>query len=134
MGTNRQYYAQNANQIAAAVLRCFPGDKKKKKRKERRTESRNLLAVLDQLDLDALADSRVGLLGLNTDLLEDDALGVRGTTEGRRLVGGSEKALLVLQVGPAVVAARGGQLSGGVQATGLSFTHLGGLCGFNCGC
>jgi len=31
-------------------------------------ESGNLLSVLDELDSDTLSDSRVGLLGLNTDL------------------------------------------------------------------
>jgi len=47
-----------------------------------RTESSDLLAVLDQLDSDTLSDSGVRLLGLNTDLLEDDSLGVGRTTEG----------------------------------------------------
>ena len=56
----------------------------------KRTESSDLLAVLDQLNLDTLSDSRVGLLGLNTDLLEDDTLGVGGATEGRGLESGSE--------------------------------------------
>lgn len=51
------------------------------------TESSDLLAVLDELDLDTLADSGVGLLGLNTDLLQDDTLGVGSTTEGRGLEG-----------------------------------------------
>jgi hypothetical protein len=44
-----------------------------------RTESGDLLAVLDELHTHTLANGRVGLLGLNTDLLEDDTLGVGGT-------------------------------------------------------
>ena len=59
------------------------------------TESSNLLSVLDQLDSDTLSDGGVWLLGLDTDLLEDDTLGVGGTSEWRGLEGGSESALLV---------------------------------------
>lgn len=91
------------------------------------TESSDLLAVLDQLDLDTLPNGGVGLLGLNADLLEDDTLGVGSTTEGRGLVGGTEEALLVVQVGPTLLLAVGLELAGSVQTTRLSFTHLGGL-------
>jgi hypothetical protein len=59
-----------------------------------RTESSDLLSVLDQLDPDALPNSGVGLLGLDTDLLKNDALGVGGASKGRGLEGGSEETLL----------------------------------------
>jgi len=88
-----------------------------------RTESGDLLAVLDELDTDTLANGRVGLLGLDTDLLEDDTLGVRRTTEGRGLVGGTEKTLLVVEIGPTTLTAGVLELAGGVQTSWLSFTH-----------
>jgi len=40
--------------------------------------------VLDELHTAALADGGVRLLGLNADLLDDDALGVGGTWQGQR--------------------------------------------------
>ena len=39
-------------------------------------ESGDLLTILDELNADTLPNGGVGLLGLNTDFLEDDALGV----------------------------------------------------------
>lgn len=62
-------------------------------------EGGDLLAVLDQLDTDTLSDSRVGLLGLNTDLLENDTLGLGRTSSGRGLVEVAEGTLLELSVG-----------------------------------
>jgi len=78
-------------------------------------ESSNLLAVLDELDTDTLPDSGVGLLGLNTDLLEDDSLGVGGATERRRLEGSAESPLLVVKIGPLLLLAVEPQLPGGVE-------------------
>ena len=88
-----------------------------------RTESGDLLDVLDELNTDTLANGRVGLLGLDTDLLEDDTLGVRRTTEGRGLVGGTEQTLLVVEIGPATLATGVLELAGGVETSWLSFTH-----------
>lgn len=62
-------------------------------------ESGDLLSVLDQLDTDTLADSRVGLLGLNTDFFKDNALGVRRASSGGGLVDVAESTLLVLLIG-----------------------------------
>jgi hypothetical protein len=86
----------------------------------RRTESSDLLSVLDQLNPDTLSDSGVGLLGLNTDLLEDYALGVGRSTEWRGLVGGSEETLLVVEIGPSSLATMVAELTGGVETSRLS--------------
>lgn len=89
-----------------------------------RTESSDLLAVLDQLNTDTLSDSGVGLLGLNTDLLENDSLGVGGTTEGRGLEGGTQGTLLVLKIRPSLLATVVAQLARGVESSRLSLSHL----------
>lgn len=82
-----------------------------------RTESSDLLAVLDQLNTNALSDSGVGLLGLDTDLLEDDALGVGGTTEGGGLESGTEGTLLVSEIGPLLVLTVHAQLARRIEST-----------------
>merc|ERR1711977_19 len=46
-------------------------------------ECSDLLSVLDQLDSDTLSDGGVGLFGLNTNLLENYALGVGRSSEWR---------------------------------------------------
>lgn len=62
-------------------------------------EGGDLLSVLDELDSDTLTNGRVGLFGLNSDLFEDDTLGVGRTTGRGRTVGSSEGTLLVVVVG-----------------------------------
>lgn len=89
-----------------------------------RTESSDLLAVLDQLNTDTLSDSGVGLLGLNTDLLENNSLGVGRTTEGRGLEGSAQGTLLVLQIRPSLLATVVAQLARGVETSRLSLSHL----------
>ena len=66
-------------------------------------EGSDLLTVLDELDSDTLSDSRVGLLGLNTNLLKDNSLSVGRATERRGLEGSSEKSLLIRKIGPTAV-------------------------------
>merc|ERR1711972_766673 len=73
-------------------------------------EGSNLLGVLDQLHTGALADSGVGLLGLNTDLLQHNALGVRAAGKGL-LPLAAQMALLVVLVRPQVLAALNLQLT-----------------------
>ncbi|GMT25011.1 hypothetical protein PFISCL1PPCAC_16308, partial [Pristionchus fissidentatus] len=66
-------------------------------------EGGDLLSVLDKLDTNALADGRVRLLSLDSDLLEDDSLGVGSSSEGVGLPPGSEVSLLVVLVVPSLV-------------------------------
>jgi hypothetical protein len=87
------------------------------------TESSNLLSILNQLDTHTLPNRRIGLLGLDTDLLKNYSLGVRRASEGRRLECRSQRPLLVREIGPALLATVVLQLAGGVESTGLSFTH-----------
>lgn len=63
-----------------------------------RYESGDLLSVLNQLHTDTLPDSRVRLLGLDTDFLEDNALSVRGASGGGGLVNVTEGPLLVCKI------------------------------------
>lgn len=62
---------------------------------EEPTESSNLLSVLDQLHPNTLPNSRVGLFGFDSDLLENYSLCVRRTSERRGFEGRSEGTLLV---------------------------------------
>ena len=74
-----------------------------------RDEGSNLLAVLDELNAHALTDSRVRLLGLDTDLFQDDTLGVRATSE-RLLPLRTQVRLVEILVGPALFTAVNAQL------------------------
>jgi hypothetical protein len=87
------------------------------------TESSNLLSVLDQLHPNTLSNGGIRLLGLDSDLLQNYALGVGTTTERWGFESRSESALLVGQIGPSLFAAVVLQLTGGVETTGFSFTH-----------
>ena len=86
-------------------------------------EGDDLLAVLDELDTDALTNGGVGLFGFNTELFEDDALGVGGAGEGVGLQGSAGVGLLPGLVGPLTAAAEAHELAGGVSTVG--FSHFG---------
>merc|ERR1740121_1119191 len=86
-------------------------------------EGRDLLAVLDELDAAALADGRVGLLGLNPNLLNDDTLSVGSSAERIALVLRAEVGLLVVLVGPQLRAAADRQLPGRPDSARLAGAH-----------
>uniref|UniRef100_A0A3B4WJE7 Uncharacterized protein n=1 Tax=Seriola lalandi dorsalis TaxID=1841481 RepID=A0A3B4WJE7_SERLL len=71
----------------------------------------DLLAVFDQLSAHALPDSGVGLLGLDANLLEDNALAVGGAAKGVALELRAEVRLLVPLLGPALCPPHGAQLA-----------------------
>lgn len=82
-------------------------------------EGSDFLTVLDELHTHALAHCRVGLLGLDTDLLENDPLSVRAASErlGPFL---AQKGLLEPLVRPVVLLALDAQLATGAKSTGLT--------------
>eukprot|EP01084_Bolivina_argentea_P127604 225629_1 len=82
-------------------------------------EGDDLLTVLDQLDADALTDSRVRLLGLDSDLVQDDSLGVGGASEGVSLGGGEGVGALPALGGPPVLTADAHKLARGVLSIDL---------------
>ena len=85
-------------------------------------ESSDLLTVLDELNTHALTHSGVRLLGLDTDLLENDPLGVGATSErlGPLL---AQMTTLVALVSPVVLKALGTQLATGAESVGLTCRH-----------
>ena len=71
---------------------CYGDDNRKRTHGH---ESGDLLPVLDELDAHALADGGIGLLRLDADLLEDDALCVRRSSRGRCFVEVAEGPLFI---------------------------------------
>ena len=85
-------------------------------------EGSDLLAVLDELHAHALADGAVGLLGLDADLLEHDALGVRRAAEGLGVLRDVVR-LGVLLVRPLLEPPVVLELAPGAQAVRLALAH-----------
>lgn len=84
-------------------------------------EGGDLLAVLDELHSDALADGGVRLLGFDADLFQHDSLGVGGSGERVGLPAGAQMGLLVVLIGPPLVPAVTDVLPSGTDSTW--FTH-----------
>ena len=82
-------------------------------------ESSNLLTVLDELYTYALAYSGVGLLGLDTNLLENNPLGVRAACK-RLCPLLAQVTTLVAFVCPLVLQALGAQIATGEETMWLS--------------
>jgi hypothetical protein len=85
-----------------------------------RDEGRNLLSVLDELHANTLSDSTVGLLGLDTNLLQNNSLGHRGASHRIRFHGRNGILLTVFQIMPTLIAAMSSELTTRVDTTWLS--------------
>ena len=86
-------------------------------------ESRNLLTILDELYAAALTNSGVGLLGLDADLLNNNALCVRRATKWVALVFGTDVGLLVVLVSPELRATANHQLTRGPDSARRVSSH-----------
>lgn len=84
-------------------------------------ESSDLLSVLDELNTNCLTNGRVGLLSLNSNLLEHDALSLRDTSH-RQVELLAAVRLGVVLVGPSLLAAQSAQLAPSSHT--LSLTHF----------
>uniref|UniRef100_A0A8C2V2P3 Uncharacterized protein n=1 Tax=Chinchilla lanigera TaxID=34839 RepID=A0A8C2V2P3_CHILA len=91
-----------------------------------RDKSCDFLAILDQLDPDALPDGRIWLFGFNpSETLQQsselhDPLGVRGASEGVGLQRCAQMRLLVLLVVPLLVPPVAAELPGSTQTATLA--------------
>jgi hypothetical protein len=87
-------------------------------------ESSDLLGVLDELHSHALSNGRVGLFGLNTDLLEDNTLSHTSTSEGVGLSGGDGVSLVPFLLSPSLGSSVHSELSSSLNTRGFSLSHV----------
>ena len=86
-------------------------------------EAGDSLVVLFELHSDTLTDGGVGLLGLDTNLLDDDTGGVGAALEGLAPLGGLMSELVLL-VGPAVESSLDTELASRVDSTWFMTSHF----------
>ena len=89
-------------------------------------QSHSHLTIFDQLDSDTLPDGGIGLLRLNSDLLQDDALCMRGAGERIGLPPGSQMRLFVVLIVPLLIPAVILQLTSRPDAMTLSHPRTSG--------
>jgi len=87
-----------------------------------RNVSGNSLVVLLELDSHALSDGRVGLLGFDGDLLDNDTSGV-GSASERLLPLGERVLLLVTEIGPQLESAVDSELTARINTRRLMLSH-----------
>merc|ERR1712062_688340 len=85
-------------------------------------ESRDLLTVLNELHTDALSNSRIGLFGFHTNLLEDNSFSVRSSSKGVGFESGSQMCFLVTKIVPSLFSSKSSKFSCDSNTTW--FTHL----------
>ena len=86
-------------------------------------EASDSLVVFFELDSDALSNTGVGLLGLDTDFFDDDARGVGGTLEGLPPLSSLVRELPLL-VSPQIKSALVLQLATSTNTTWFMFAHV----------
>jgi hypothetical protein len=86
-------------------------------------EAGNTLVVLLELNTDALTDSRVGLLGFDTDLFDNDTGSVGASLERLAPLGGL-MGKFIFFIGPAIESAFDAELATSIDTSRFMASHL----------
>ena len=86
-------------------------------------EAGNSLVVLFELHSHTLTDGGVGLLGFNTNLLNNDTGGVGATLEGLAPLGGLMSELIFL-IGPAIESSLDAELASSIDSSRFVTSHF----------